>query len=180
MFIDCGSSDDTPTPYHWTPNIWRRDEDFINTGKIFLLRPCQDFNPINSLRFFPDGNRNCCKLPLETVSEFLFLFLEQGSTMVTYDGLSRPPSFKLETDGNLWANVTSSTSQQEPVYHEAIYRTVQTKKTTVCLVRTRDDEVPFLSSLKATYIPEEMYEPLMENRTAFVPRQQDQSRRKQS
>lgn len=100
--------------------------------------------------------------------------------MVTYDGLSRPPSFKLETDGNLWANVTSFTSQQEPVYHEAIYRTVQTKKTTVCLVRTRDDEVPFLSSLKATYIPEEMYEPLMENRTAFVPRQQDQSRRKQS
>lgn len=48
--------------------------------------------------------------------------------MVTYDGLSRPPSFKLETDGNLWANVTSCTSQQEPVYHEAIYRTVQKKR----------------------------------------------------
>lgn len=48
--------------------------------------------------------------------------------MVTYDGLSRPPSFKLETDGNLWANVTSFTSQQEPVYHEAIYRTVQKKR----------------------------------------------------
>lgn len=88
--------------------------------------------------------------------------------------LSRPPSFKLESDGNLWANVTSSTSQEEPVHHKVIYRTVQ-KQTTVCLVHTRDNEVPFISSLdtrdnevpfisslEATYIPEEINVPVID------------------
>lgn len=55
--------------------------------------------------------------------------------------------------------------QDQPVYHELIYRTAS-EKTTVCLVRTTDNGVAFISSLQATYMPGDMYT-LMQNKTAL-------------
>lgn len=53
----------------------------------------------------------------------------------------------------------------EPVYSELIYMTKK-KQTTVCLTRDSNDEVPFISSLEAKSMIEDMYR-LMENNTAL-------------
>lgn len=73
--------------------------------------------------------------------------LEQVFYYGNHDGLSKPPSFNLEIDGNLWATVTTSMSEDKPVYHEVIYK-IKGDSAKVCLVRT-SNEVPFISSLEA-------------------------------
>lgn len=106
LLIDCGSSNETILSDGITK--WRTDQEFINTGKNIPLIPSQNFSSMNTLRFFPDGKKNCYKLPLSS-ADFKFLF-RAGFFYGNYDGLSKPPSFKLEIDGNLWANVTTSMS----------------------------------------------------------------------
>lgn len=163
LFIDCGASGETTISFNGVDTHWYEDKDFINTGKNFILTPTEVVNPMNSLRFFPSDNKSCYKLPLQPFNgKFLF---RAGFFYGNYDGLSRPSSFKLEIDGNLWANVTTSMIQDQPVYHELIYRTAS-EKTTVCLVRTTDNGVAFISSLQATYMPGDMYT-LMQNKTAL-------------
>ncbi|KAI7982958.1 putative LRR receptor-like serine/threonine-protein kinase [Camellia lanceoleosa] len=81
-----------------------------------------------------------------------------------YDGLSKPPSFRLEIDGKFWANVTALLSK-ESVYHELLYN-IKGEKVTVCLVRMTDDEVPFISSLEATELLSDSYK-FLDNNTAL-------------
>lgn len=116
---------------------------------------------MNTLRFFPKGNKNCYKL-LFWYSRYEYLF-RAGFYYGNYDGLLKPPSFRIEVDGNFWANVTTSMSE-DPVYHELIYVT-KSDHATVCLVRTKDDEIPFISSLEASAVYESYT--LMDNNTAL-------------
>ncbi|KAL5831330.1 hypothetical protein ACOSQ4_016684 [Xanthoceras sorbifolium] len=164
LLIDCGSSNETTTEDRdGRPDTWHTDEEFIKTGKNVLLAPNQDFNIMKTLRFFPDGNKNCYELLLSSADRKFLLRAEffYGN----YDGLSSPPSFNMEIDGNLWANVTTSMSEEEPVYHELIY-ILKKQQATVCLVRTSNDGVPFISSLEAVEMDANMYR-LMENKTAL-------------
>ncbi|KDO37012.1 hypothetical protein CISIN_1g040103mg [Citrus sinensis] len=71
---------------------WRTDQEFINVGKNFLLTPNQNINTMNILRFSPDGNKKCYKLPLScAVCKFLF---QARFFYGNYGGLSKPPSFR--------------------------------------------------------------------------------------
>lgn len=166
LLIDCGSSQQTTiTDRDSLNSTWHTDEQFVKTGQNAILAPNQVFNTMNTLRFFPSGNRNCYDLLLGSPNvKFLF---RAGFVYGNYDGLSRPPSFKLEIDGNLWANVTTSMTQEEAVYHELIYK-LKKQRATVCLVRTSNDEVPFISSLEAVIMGDDphLYR-LMENDTAL-------------
>ncbi|KAK2989676.1 hypothetical protein RJ640_015525 [Escallonia rubra] len=81
-----------------------------------------------------------------------------------YDGLSKPPSFRLEIDGHVWANVTTSMSE-EPIYYELLYK-YNGRYATVCLVRTAGGEVPFISSLEGTLTYFNSYQ-FMDNKTAL-------------
>ncbi|XP_057474904.1 uncharacterized protein At1g24485-like [Actinidia eriantha] len=54
---------------------------------------------------------------------------------------------------------------EEPVFHEFLY-IIQEKQATVCLVRTNDDEVPFISSLEATAQLSDSYK-FVDNKTAL-------------
>lgn len=167
LLIDCGSSNGTTISDKDSMSYtWHTDYFFIQTGKNVILAPNQVFNTMNTLRYFPDGNTNCYYLPLHPAGA-KFLFRAQF-VYGNYDGLSKPPSFRLEIDGNFWANVTTSMSQ-EPVYHELIYR-LKEEKATVCLVRNSNDDVPFISSLEAVFLGDDkdklMYN-LMENGTAL-------------
>ncbi|KAK2643189.1 hypothetical protein Ddye_024952 [Dipteronia dyeriana] len=165
LLIDCGSSNETTTKDRDSiTDTWRTDEEFIKSGKNILIAPNQNFNVMNTLRSFPDGNKNCYKLPLN--SDDIKYLLRAGFFYGNYDGQSRPPSFKLEIDGNLWANVTTSMSQEDPVYHELVYR-VKQDQATLCLVRTSNDEVPFISSIEAVEMDDSNIYRLMENKTAL-------------
>ncbi|KAJ0084569.1 hypothetical protein Patl1_30835 [Pistacia atlantica] len=66
---------------------------------------------MNTLRYFPNDHKICYKLSLVPLTKFP---CRAGFFYGNYDGLSRPPSFNLERDGNLWATVTTSLSQEEP------------------------------------------------------------------
>ncbi|KAJ0084568.1 hypothetical protein Patl1_30834 [Pistacia atlantica] len=60
-------------------------------------------------------------------------------------------------------------NQDQPVYHELIYRPKAEEPTvivSVCLVRTREDAIPFISSLEVNHLYTDMYK-LMENKTAL-------------
>ncbi|KAF2283385.1 hypothetical protein GH714_003747 [Hevea brasiliensis] len=95
-----------------------------------------------------------------------FLF-RAGFYYGNYDGLSKPPSFNLEIDGNFWATVTAnSTSNNEPVYHEMIYM-IKRDSAQVCLDNIGDG-IPFISSLEATAIDMRNTYRLMENKTALL------------
>ncbi|EEF32140.1 kinase, putative [Ricinus communis] len=164
--IDCGASKSTPA----TDNdsvFWLPDDSYIKTGKNHLLTCSQNFRPLNILRYFPDGNKSCYNLPFY-VSDKKFLF-RAGFYYGNYDALLTPPIFNLETDGNLWAAVTTSMSEDEPIYHEMVYK-INGDTSQVCLVRTSDD-VPFISSLEAIYfLMDNLYHlyGLMENKTALL------------
>ncbi|KAF5939794.1 hypothetical protein HYC85_020961 [Camellia sinensis] len=165
LHIDCGS----PNPTYSTPDRileWHTDQDFIKSEKNqiikILLTKHTLIQTMNTLRFFPKGNKNCYNLPLFTqYKKFLF---RAGFYYGNYDGLSKPLSFRLEIDGKFWANVTASLSE-EPVYHELFY-IIKGEKVTVCLVRTTDDEVPFISFLEATKLLSESCK-FLDNNTAL-------------
>ncbi|CAL5424313.1 unnamed protein product [Camellia sinensis] len=144
---------------------WHTDQDFIKPGKnqIIKILPTKHtvIQAMNSLRFFPKGNKNCYNLPLFT-QYYKFLF-RAGFYYGNYNGLSKLPSFRLEIDGKFWANVTASVSE-EPVYHELLY-IIKGGNATGCLVQTTDDEVPFISSLEATLQLHDSYK-FLDNNTA--------------
>lgn len=71
-----------------------------------------------------------------------------------YDGLSNAPSFDLEIDGNKM--MTIETLIDDIVYSEVIY-TSRGDNISVCLTRIRDKEYPFISSLEAWPLDDNMY-----------------------
>ncbi|KAJ9128476.1 hypothetical protein P3X46_034972, partial [Hevea brasiliensis] len=145
---------------------WLTDENFADSGENQLLLYSQNFSTMNSLRYFPDGQKNCYFLPLDLSHLDTRFLIRAGFYYGNYDGLSKPPSFNLEIDGYFWTTViTNSTSNNEPVYHEMIYR-IKRDGAQVCLVRIGDG-IPFISSLEATAIFQNAYR-LMENETALL------------
>ncbi|CAL5352899.1 unnamed protein product [Camellia sinensis] len=75
-----------------------------------------------------------------------FCFEPDSTIYGNCDGLSKPPSFRLDIDGKFWANVTASMSEEQ-VYHELLY-IIKGGNVTVCLVQTTDDEVPLEANIK--------------------------------
>ncbi|XP_058003888.1 putative leucine-rich repeat receptor-like serine/threonine-protein kinase At2g04300 [Hevea brasiliensis] len=162
--IDCGAPNQTPATDDDFVS-WLTDENFVNAGKNHLLSYSQNFSTMNSLRYFPDDQKNCYFLPFDSLgTKFLF---RAGFYYGNYDGLSKPPSFNLGIDGNLWVTVTTnSMPKDEPIYHEMIYWT-KGDSAQVCLEQTGDG-IPFISSLEATeIILNDMYR-LMDNKTALL------------
>ncbi|XP_059660681.1 uncharacterized protein At1g24485-like [Cornus florida] len=145
--IDCGASTETPAPGKYNSDVpWRTDEKFIQTGENKLLPTSHTDFQMNTLRSFPKGQKSCYTLPFYR-ADYKFLF-RAGFYYGNYDGLSKPPSFRLEIDGTSWADVTTSMSE-EMIYHELLYITKKAQAR-VCLIRTMDNiDVPFISSLEA-------------------------------
>ncbi|XP_059663816.1 uncharacterized protein At1g24485-like [Cornus florida] len=160
LCIDCGAYSETPdTDKSYV--LWQTDEKFIKTGDNKFLSTSHTQFQMNTLRFFPKGCKNCYTLPIyDADARYLF---RAGFYYGNYDGLSNPPSFYLEIDGNLWANVTTSMSE-EMIYYELLYVTKKSR-VRVCLIRTMDSDVPIITSLEAYYIID-AYE-WMDNTTAL-------------
>ncbi|XP_059663820.1 uncharacterized protein At1g24485-like [Cornus florida] len=142
--IDCGAYTQTPaTDNSYIP--WLTDEGFIKSGENKVAFTSNTPFKAYTLRSFPKGHKNCYKLPFYH-AYYKFLF-RAGFYYGNYDGLSNPPSFRLEIDGILWANVTTSMSE-DIIYYELLYITKKSK-VSVCLIRAMDYDVPFISSLEA-------------------------------
>ncbi|KAK2989675.1 hypothetical protein RJ640_015524 [Escallonia rubra] len=160
--IDCGSLHEINVTRSGSVK-WQPDGQFVKSGENKILTSNQSHTQMNTLRFFPNGTRNCYTLPFSLNDNLTTLF-RAGFYYGNYDGHSKPPSFRLEIDGNLWANVTTSMSE-EPIYYELLYK-YDGSYATVCLVRTTDGEVPFISSLEGTFTYFDSYQ-FMDNKTAL-------------
>jgi len=64
-----------------------------------------------------------------------------------------PPTFDLHLNGGKW----STASRSGPIYHEIVYSLQKSAILTVCLVQTRDGEVPFISTLEFMPLPDVLY-----------------------
>ncbi|KAM7501992.1 hypothetical protein LguiB_000896 [Lonicera macranthoides] len=160
LFIDCGALTQNNVSDQSIVK-WQTDEQFIKKGENKLLPSNTASIELTTLRFFPEGNKNCYKLPFyNSYRKYIF---RATFYYGNYDGLSKPPSFGLEFNGKLWANVTTSTSE-EPVIYELIY-IIKKDEAEVCLVRTNEDDTPFISSLEAI-VAYDAYN-MMDNNTAL-------------
>ncbi|XP_077212867.1 putative LRR receptor-like serine/threonine-protein kinase At1g05700 [Tasmannia lanceolata] len=142
---------------------WYPDHDFIDTGyngQVLQDAPYWS-KQMNSLRFFSDQNKNCYTLPASSQEKYL---VRAGFYYGNYDGRSKPPIFDLQFDGNLWATVNSSLHR--PLLYEAIVVSKH-DNISVCVARTRDDELPFISTLVLISLPSEMYGEMESNHALF-------------
>lgn len=148
--IDCGSD----TSYNdANGDTWETDEDYIKTGdnKQVPQSSSSNVEQLNTLRVFTDQNKNCYTLPTPTSTKYLVraMFLYGN-----YDGLSNPPVFDLQFDGNKWATVVTTIT--DFVYHEMVYAT-KGDSISICLARTRDQQFPFISRLESLPLATDMY-----------------------
>ncbi|XP_031250130.1 probable LRR receptor-like serine/threonine-protein kinase At4g29180 [Pistacia vera] len=124
----------------------------LYTGKKKTIQVNNNNLPgyINTLRYFPDGVKNCYTLYPDPQYKFIF---RAGFYYGNYDGLSKPPTFDILLDDHFWATVNTSSSDDQPIYHEIFYKPKADRdNTNVCLVQTRQGEVPFISSLEVAYL----------------------------
>ncbi|WRX32722.1 Malectin-like domain - like 10 [Theobroma cacao] len=148
--IDCGSDS---TYKDANGDTWKADDDFIKTGnnKQVPQSSSSKVEQLNTLRVFMEQNKNCYTLPTPTSTRYLVraMFLYGN-----YDGLSKPPTFDLEFDGNKWASVV--TTMTSFTYYEMIYAT-KGDSISICLARTQDQQFPFISRLESLPLPADMY-----------------------
>ena len=149
---------------------WSTDAGVTKTGFNKRLPARQALEEMNTLRFFPDQTQENCYIVSVQYSGWPYI-VRAGFLYGNYDNLSRPPTFDLKLDGQDWATVnTSSVDDGVPLYHETIYY-VGSGYIKVCLVQTREGEVPFISSLETMIITDvlyrEMVEPITNPHAAF-------------
>lgn len=113
---------------------------------------------MNTLRVFPDQtDQNCYTFPPTMfLHKTLRYVIRAGFFYGNYDGLSNPPTFDLHLNGGKWSTVNTASSSG-PIYHEIVYSLQKSAILTVCLVQTRDGEVPFISTLEFMPLPDVLY-----------------------
>ncbi|KAF8402811.1 hypothetical protein HHK36_010902 [Tetracentron sinense] len=151
VMIDCGAE----TSYIDQNGIqWRTDDEFIeagenrivNSSKYEVVVPQQ----MESLRIFTQKSKNCYSLP--TTKDVRYL-IRAGFYYGNYDEHYMPPEMILVIDRDQWDGV--GTSIYRSVYREVIY-TAKGNNVSVCLSQV-SDYVPFISSLEAVPLLEDMY-----------------------
>ncbi|CAN0909381.1 Leucine-rich repeat receptor-like serine/threonine-protein kinase At2g14510 [Linum grandiflorum] len=147
LSIDCGN---TFLPPITELPLWTLDKNYTTTGiTAHLISSTTPRPEMSSLRFFPDPMvQNCYTLPILKLS--LKYLVRAGFYYGNYDAANKPPTFDLYLDGKKWLTVnTTLSSAGEPVYREIVY-VVRPGSDSIglCLTRTRDGEVPFVSSIE--------------------------------
>lgn len=148
--IDCGSQ----TSQYKNELTWQTDEGFIKTGENKWISPNSKtkLDQLRTLRVFKEQNKNCYSLPAPTTDRY---FIRAMFHYGNYDGLSNPPTFDLQFDGNKW--ITVQTSLSDTIFHEVVYAS-KGNNISVCLARTQDNQFPFISMLEIWAIPDDSYD----------------------
>ncbi|XP_019092973.1 PREDICTED: receptor-like protein kinase At5g59670 isoform X3 [Camelina sativa] len=108
--LDCGLPDDQMSPYKMTgTELWfTSDKEFIQSGKTGRVRenPNGYAEPYLTMRYFPEGIRNCYNLSVDKGRKYLIkAYFLYGN----YDGLYTNPVFDLYLGPNLWDTIDLET-----------------------------------------------------------------------
>ncbi|KAG7657190.1 Malectin-like domain [Arabidopsis suecica] len=129
--VDCGlSPPESPYNAPQTGLTYTSDTGLINTGKTGRI--AKDFEPFVdkpalTMRYFPDGIRNCYNLNVTRDTNYL---IKATFVYGNYDGLNVDPNFDLYFGPNLW--------------------------TTICLVKT-GISIPFINVLELRPLKKNVY-----------------------
>ncbi|CAN6993763.1 unnamed protein product [Brassica oleracea var. botrytis] len=154
--LDCGLPANETSPYEesYTKLMFTSDETFIRSGRNGRIREnLEGFaKPYETLRYFPDGIRNCYGLKVEKgrthmiVARFVY-----GN----YDGFDVKPKFDLYIGPNLWATIDfqrlGTNSTNEEILHMPTSDSLQ-----ICLVKT-GETTPFISALEIRALGNDSY-----------------------
>ncbi|RID56697.1 hypothetical protein BRARA_F00125 [Brassica rapa] len=152
--IDCGASESYLDSDK--VKLWAGDKGFTTTGKSFgnSLK-----NPLNTLRFFPSGKKNCySNIPVtksrKTLVRTLFFY---GN----YDDRSSAPSFDVVYDGKHRDTVQFTNKPQVNnlvIFISEVIYSPASDNISVCLIRTSKSDVPFVSSIEVYGLDADMYD----------------------
>ncbi|CAN6895635.1 unnamed protein product [Brassica oleracea] len=149
--VDCGLPP-YESPYNTTTTglAYTSDTDFVNSGKTGRIakefEPDYD-EPILTLRYFPEGIRNCYHL---NVTRDINYMIKATFVYGNYDNANDDPSFDLYFGPNFWVTVSSNNTREE------IIHVTKSNSLQVCLVRT-GATVPFINVLELRPLPKTDY-----------------------
>lgn len=149
--MDCGLPP-RESPYNAQPTglTYTSDAGLVNTGKTGRIAKEfeTDYNkPTLTLRYFPDGVRNCYSLNVTHDTNYL---IKATFVYGNYDGLKIDPNFDLYFGPNLWTTVSSNDTIEE-IIHVTTSNSLQ-----VCLVKT-GISIPFINVLELRPLRKNVY-----------------------
>jgi hypothetical protein len=157
--IDCGADEDYTD--RETGISYKTDKDFISTGKNKVVAPEYNLTTlyygkmVNSLRIFPEGERNCYTLkPIQGKNQNYYVraFFRYGN----YDSKNQTQiKFDLYIGVNYWATVEETFENKYWINYDIIHYSV-TDTIYVCLVNTGFG-VPFISGLDLLFMNDSSY-----------------------
>ncbi|KAL9814882.1 putative LRR receptor-like serine/threonine-protein kinaseRLK-Pelle-LRR-I-1 family [Arabidopsis thaliana] len=145
--LDCGLPANEPSPYTEprTGLQFSSDAAFIQSGKIGRIQANleADFlKPSTTMRYFPDGKRNCYNLNVEKGRNHL---IRARFVYGNYDGRDTGPKFDLYLGPNPWATI--DLAKQVNGTRPEIMHIPTSNKLQVCLVKT-GETTPLISVLE--------------------------------
>ncbi|KAG7633476.1 Protein kinase domain [Arabidopsis suecica] len=156
--LDCGLAPTEPSPYTEpvTTLQYSSDSNFIQSGKLGRIdTSLQTFflKQQTTLRYFPDGIRNCYNLTVKQGTNYL---IRARFTYGNYDGRNMSPTFDLYLGPNLWKRIDMTKLQNKVSTLEEITYIPLSNSLDVCLVKT-NTTIPFISALELRPLPSNSY-----------------------
>ncbi|CAF1770716.1 unnamed protein product [Brassica napus] len=146
--LDCGlSAEELSSPYDEPSTGLRFSSDaaYIQSGQTGSIQPnreSQYLKPYRTLRYFPNGSRNCYNLNVEKGSKYL---VRAFSVYENYDGLNIKPKFDLYLGPNLWSTV--EWQERDDVRRVEMLHIPTSNSLQICLVKN-GTTIPLISTLE--------------------------------
>ncbi|CAA0308877.1 unnamed protein product [Arabidopsis thaliana] len=166
--LDCGLSANEPPYVDGDLGLtYSSDAKFVEGGKIGQIQ--KDLEPgvlktYATLRYFPNGIRNCYNLNVTQDTRYL---VRAGFMYGNYNGLDSPPEFDLYIGRTWWETISTmgdpdtnwaSLRSEQRGYGTSseIIHTPKSNTLQICLVRTNDG-IPFISVLELRPLSNNIY-----------------------
>ena len=153
--LDCGLAPSEASPYiEPDTGLWfSSDSDFIQSGKIGKIDPSlpKTIKSYVTLRYFPDGIRNCYNLSVKQGTNYLMRFT---ALYGNYDGLNITPKFDLYVGPNFWVMI--DLEKRISGQTEEIIYIPRSNSLDLCLVKT-GPTTPIISSLELRPLANNLY-----------------------
>ncbi|KAL1209213.1 Receptor-like protein kinase [Cardamine amara subsp. amara] len=153
--LDCGLlPDGSPYTNPSTGLVFTSDSSFIESGQN--SRISKDFErifekPFLTLRYFPDGERNCYNLKVTQGTNYL---IRASFLYGNYDGSNTVPNFDIFVGPNKWTTLNLNATGGG--MHEEMIHMSRSSSLNVCLVKT-GSTTPMISTLELRPLRSDIY-----------------------
>lgn len=143
--------------------IWSPDANLVSNGVAHVVQSSNSISAImDTLRVFTSRKKNCYSIPVTQGTKVLVRAIFNYGN---YDGLSNPPAFDLQFDGNFW--ITVQTLMTGLTMQEVTYVT-KGEAVSVCLAQTKSGQFPIISTLEVSGLDSEVYSEVDDSRALLL------------